>query len=295
MLIQGETGSGKDLVAQALHASSPRRRSEMVAVNCAALPGSLLETELFGVEKGAYTGADVTRPGLCETASGGTLFLDEVGEFALPAQPKLLRALESRQIRRIGGREEIAVNIRVIAATHRDLVAMSSKNAFRSDLMFRLNVVRLRVPPLRAHRDDIPLLAAEILKRVAETNHWPVCRISDGALRLLMEYHWPGNVRELHNVLEHAAVMGDGMTIDESHIACNLAVESAPPPEPFQAQSYRSAVDEYRRQLIAKAIIQANYNLRDAAKLLQLNPNSLYRRVHKLKLTHLIRNDSAAR
>ena len=210
VLILGESGTGKDLVAQAIHRNSPRNAGPFIALNCAAMPETLVESELFGYDKGAFSGAIGPRVGRFEAASGGTLFIDEIGDCALSLQAKLLRILENRIVTPLGGHREIKVNTRVIAATSRDLPIMVSKGLFREDLYYRLNIITIRVPPLRARLDDIPLLVRHFIEHVNLRNiTTPITSISKPALEALQRYHWPGNVRELVNVIERAMVLAD--------------------------------------------------------------------------------------
>ncbi|MEM9067056.1 MAG: sigma-54 dependent transcriptional regulator [Myxococcota bacterium] len=210
VLISGESGTGKELIAAAIHHNSPRREGPFVRLNCASLAESLLESELFGHEKGAFTGAVGKRRGRFEQADGGTLFLDEVSEIALATQVKLLRFLQEREFERVGGNQTISVDTRIVAATNRDLKEMVAAGTFREDLYYRLNVVELSVPPLRARRSDVPVLAHHFLRKFAGENHAPARRFSDAALRALMVYSWPGNVRELENAVERAVVLCEG-------------------------------------------------------------------------------------
>jgi DNA-binding NtrC family response regulator len=209
VLVTGETGVGKELAADALHRASSRRRRPFLALNCGALAASLVESELFGHVKGAFTGATADRPGLFESASGGTLFLDEIGELPLELQPRLLRVLEARAVRPIGAAHEVEVDVRVVAATHRDLAAMVAAGRFREDLFHRLAIVTVTLPPLRARPEDITFLARRLLAARA-----PERRLSAAAEARLTAYAWPGNVRELRNVIERAVVLGDGPTLD---------------------------------------------------------------------------------
>jgi len=213
VLIHGETGTGKELIANAIHHNSPRREGPMVALNCAALAESLLESELFGHEKGAFTGATARRQGRFEQADGGTLFLDEISEVPLSLQVKLLRFLQQRSFERVGGNETLQVDVRIVAATNRDLAELVREKRFREDLYYRLNVVQLDMPPLRARRSDIPLLAHHFMQAHARENGFDIKRFSDDAMRLLMSYPWPGNVRELDNAIERAVVLATGDTI----------------------------------------------------------------------------------
>ncbi|MGH9713189.1 MAG: sigma-54-dependent transcriptional regulator [Candidatus Acidiferrales bacterium] len=211
-LILGESGTGKDLLAQEIHARSPRAAKPFVAVNCAALPENLIESELFGYERGAFTGAALQRKGKFELASGGTIFLDEIGDMNPLTQAKVLRALENRKVERLGGSHSIEVDVRVISATHRDLAAEIAAGRFREDLFYRLRVVSLELPPLRAHKDDLPILIASILEQLG-VRHGRHARVSREAMELLRRYDWPGNVRELRNALERTLVLADGEEI----------------------------------------------------------------------------------
>ena len=221
VLLTGESGTGKELLARALHEGSPRSKGPFVPINCAAIPESLLESELFGHERGAFTGAERTRPGLFERADGGTLLLDEIGDMPYTLQTRLLRVLEDGKVRRIGGREAKEVDVRVVAATAQDLDDAVQSGRFRDDLFYRLNVVRVRVPPLRERRTDIPLLAATLVRRAAERLSRDVRSVSEAALEILSAHSWPGNVRELENVLERAVIVAAPGTrqIDVEHIS----------------------------------------------------------------------------
>ena len=210
VLITGESGSGKEVVARAIHAASPRRHMPFMAIHCGALTETLLESELFGHERGAFTGAQARRKGKFEAADGGTVFLDEIGDISLKTQTDLLRVLQEKEIVRVGGTQPTKVDFRCMAATNRDLEAMVKDGTFRFDLFYRLNIFRIHVPPLRERRDDIPLLAEVLLKKHATSMNRPVPRISPEAVELLLKYDWPGNVRELENAIERALVIGRG-------------------------------------------------------------------------------------
>jgi DNA-binding NtrC family response regulator len=218
VLIGGESGTGKELIAEAIHLASPRAAGPMVRLNCAALADSLLESELFGHERGAFTGAERTRKGRLEQADGGTLFLDEIGEISAATQVKLLRFLQERVFERVGGNRAIGVDVRVIAATNRDLRALVAAGTFREDFFYRLNVVALQLPPLRERQGDIPLLATSFLKKYAEANGRPARRFDDAALAALVRHAWPGNVRELQNVVERAVVLANDEVIESRHL-----------------------------------------------------------------------------
>lgn len=214
VLILGESGTGKELVARALHENSNRKDAPIIAVNCAAIPDSLIESELFGHEKGAFTGAVDTKRGLVEAADGGTLFLDEIGELPLEAQARLLRVLQEGEIRRVGATQSKKVDVRLIAATHRDLEQLVKQEKFRNDLFFRLHVMEIRLPPLRERGADLEELAQVLLEKTSERLNKPVQTFADGALQRIREYSWPGNVRELENVIERAVILSDGNEID---------------------------------------------------------------------------------
>jgi DNA-binding NtrC family response regulator len=214
VLIQGESGTGKELVARAIYERSTRNDRRFFSENCSALSESLLESELFGHAKGAFTGADRDRKGILELADGGTLFLDEIGDMSLRMQSKLLRALQEGELRPVGGKETIRVDVRIISATNRSLITLIKEGGFREDLFYRINVVTINLPPLRERRDDIPALVEHFLERIAGETGLPRKRFTPGALELLMEYEWPGNIRELENIVQRAVALGDGLTID---------------------------------------------------------------------------------
>jgi DNA-binding NtrC family response regulator len=222
VLITGESGTGKEVVAAAIHRASPRATGPFIALNCAALSESLLESELFGHERGSFTGADKRRQGRIEQANGGTLFLDEIGEISPALQVKLLRVLQERAFERVGGNETVRVDVRIVAATNQDLRRLVAAGSFREDLLYRLDVVGLHLPPLRDRRDDIPALALHFLKKYAGANGSQATRFSDGALATLAAYDWPGNVRQLENAVEHAVVFAAGDCIEASHLPPEL-------------------------------------------------------------------------
>jgi DNA-binding NtrC family response regulator len=235
VLLTGETGTGKELVARAIHYNGPRRGAPFVDINCAAIPEQLLESELFGHEKGAFTGATVAKPGLFELANGGTLFLDEVGHLPLVLQGKLLRALEERSIRRVGGTRAIAIDVRIIAATHVELAAAVARREFREDLFHRLNVVPIELPSLRARRDDIPLLARHFLARFAGEYGLPVPTLSTEAERTLSRREWSGNIRELRNLMERTLLLTPKRALDASDFAEPAPMSSSDDGIPFPA------------------------------------------------------------
>jgi len=210
VLVRGETGTGKEVIAQAIHDASPRRRNQFVAINCAAIPATLIESELFGHERGAFTGALTPRAGRFQLADRGTLFLDEIGDMPLELQPKLLRVLQEQRFERLGGSQSIQVNVRVIAATNQDLWDMVQEKKFRADLYYRLNVFPIALPPLRERRDDIPLLADHFVRKFAGRLEKPVRHIPDDVMKALTNHDWPGNIRELQNFIERAVIMTTG-------------------------------------------------------------------------------------
>lgn len=268
VLILGESGTGKELVAEAIHAQSNRAKQRFIAVNCAAVPESLLESELFGHEKGAFTGAIERKIGIFETADKGTLFLDEIGDVSLGIQAKLLRVLQNKEIIRVGGREKILVDARVLTATNRNLETMIKEGTFRSDLYYRINIFPLPLPPLRERKEDIPELIEHFLERLGEKG------ITARAKVMLMEYDWPGNIRELLNILERAAIVAE-TTIDVEHlpaIGSNLKVEKGT----FQIPEEGINLDEVEKNLILDALEKADGNKTKAAELLGLTRRRLY-------------------
>jgi Nif-specific regulatory protein len=282
VLIQGETGTGKELVARAIHRNSPRAARPFVAINCAALTESLLESEMFGHEKGAFTGAIAQKKGKIEVAAGGTLFLDEISELAPAMQAKLLRVLQEREVEPVGSTRSIKVDLRVIAATNRDLRDGVRAGRFREDLFFRLNVVTITTPPLRERREDVVPLAVNFLAKISTKYNVSPKTLSFNAMSLLMLHGWPGNVRELENAMEHAAVLSRGQEITPEDLPRSV-LQTAAPAENLDA-TYSSAVKENKRQLIINALEQANGYYVEAARILGLHPNSLLRLIRKLGL-----------
>jgi Nif-specific regulatory protein len=284
VLIQGESGTGKELVARAIHENSPRAGKPFVAINCAALADNLLESELFGHERGAFTGAAGMKKGKFELADGGTLFLDEIGELAPLLQAKLLRALETQEFDRVGGTRPVRVNVRIVAATNRDLTVAINAKTFRQDLYFRLNVISVTLPPLREHREDIPALALHFAKKFGETMKRKVTGISDKALVALMNYDWEGgNVRELRNALEHAVVLGTSETILPEDLPETIVETVAANPS-GSSGSYQDAVVEFKRCKVREALGRAHGVITEAAKLLDVHPNYLHRLIKNLQL-----------
>ena len=285
VLLLGESGTGKELIARTIHQRSPRSEGPFVAVNCAALTDTLVESEFFGHEKGSFTGAVAQKKGRLEAAEGGTVFLDEVGELAPGLQAKFLRALQEREIVRVGGTESIRLDIRVIAATNRDLAAEVKSGNFREDLYHRLNVVALRVPPLRERREDIPALARWFVTRAAAQCKRRVSGISSEAERCLSAYHWPGNVRELENAMQRAVVLGSGGEILPEDLPESI-LEAAQPAE--LAGAYQRTVVDAKRDSILEAYRQAGGDYKGAAKLLGIHPNYLLRLVRTLDLKEAV-------
>jgi formate hydrogenlyase transcriptional activator len=280
VLLQGETGSGKEVLAQAIHDASTRSGRPMVKVNCAALPASLIESELFGREKGAFTGALARQPGRFEIADGSTIFLDEVGELPLELQPKLLRVLQEGEFERLGGSKTIKVDARVIAATNRPLEQAVREGRFREDLFYRLNVFPVEVPPLRERRQDIPMLTWTFVKEFSNSMGKPIDEIAEDSLAALRAYHWPGNIRELRNVIERAMILSHGPTlcIKLAHTALR----------PIAVTAMAGSLDEAERAIILQAVEQCNWRIRGsngAAALLDIKPTTLESRIKKLGLT----------
>jgi Nif-specific regulatory protein len=284
VLIRGESGTGKELAARAVHANSPRASKPFVAINCAALTETLLESELFGHEKGAFTGALAQKKGKLEVADGGTLFLDEVGEMSATLQAKLLRVLQEREFERVGGTRTLKADVRVVAATNRNLEESIRDGSFRQDLYYRLNVVSFEMPPLRERREDIPLLASYFVAKYSERFNRRVSGISTEARACLSNYDWPGNVRELENAVERAVVLGSTERILPEDLPETILEIEQPAGASPGVTKYHEAVKEAKKQLILKAIDAASGNLTEAAKLLGVHPNYLHRLIRNLNL-----------
>ena len=283
VLIQGESGTGKELVARAIHSNSARADRPFVAINCAAIVDTLLESELFGHEKGAFTGAVGQKKGKLEMAEGGTVFLDEIGELAAPLQAKLLRVLQEREFERVGGQRPIKLDIRLITATNVDLNEASRNGKFRQDLFYRLNVVAIEIPPLRKRAEDIPLLAAYFAARYSEKVKRRVAGISPKARACLLRYSWPGNVRELENAIERAVVLGSTELLLPEDLPDSILEETASSGEPGSA--LHDGIREAKKKLIEQAIEQSNGNYTEAAGILGVHPNHLFRLIRTLNLT----------
>jgi len=282
VLLLGESGTGKEIFARAIHKWSDRRSQPFVAINCVGLSRELLESTLFGHERGAFTGAVEQKKGKMELAHGGTVFLDEVGDISTELQTKLLRFLQEREFERVGGSRPIRVDVRIIAATNRDLSAAVEKGVFREDLFYRLNVVSLKLPPLRDRKEDIPGLANYFLKRFALETKKNFDGIADDALKKLVSYRWPGNVRELGNEIESALVLGKGPRLTLSDLPAKII--SAPTSKARDTLSYHTAVDDFRRDLINKTLAQTQGSRVAAAKILGLQRTYLSRLIKSLRL-----------
>jgi two-component system, NtrC family, response regulator AtoC len=288
VLIHGESGTGKELMARAIHRLSVRKDGPFIPVNCAAIPEGLLESELFGHERGAFTGAIRARPGRFELAREGTIFLDEIGDMPVAMQAKILRVLQERQFERVGGTRAIGADVRVIAATHQDLESLAGEGRFRSDLFYRLQGVRLVMPPLRERIDDLPLLVTHLLERAAQRLWRQPATVSTEALRCLWTYPWPGNIRELQHVLEGAMVLSDGVILPE-HLppAVQRGAKTPSPGDPTApvvTGSLDEALEDWERRAILDALQKAHGVQARAAKILGITERSLWYRVKKLKI-----------
>jgi DNA-binding NtrC family response regulator len=283
VLLLGESGTGKELFARSIHNWSDRRLKPFVAINCAGLAKDLLESELFGHEKGAFTGAHQLKKGKLELAQGGTVFLDEIGDLALELQTKLLRFLQEREFERVGGTAPIAVDLRIIAATSRDLEAAIRAGLFREDLYHRLDVIALTLPPLRERKEDIPALASYFLERFASETKKNFSGITDEARDKLIAYAWPGNIRELANVIERAVVLGEGPELTVHHLPARVI--GAQPAAVSDEVPYHDALNSYRRELIVRALASAQGNRAAAAKNLGLHRTHLMKLLKALRIT----------
>jgi DNA-binding NtrC family response regulator len=276
VLITGESGTGKELIAQAIHGNSQRCYMPFIALSCGALPDSLLESELFGYERGAFTGAEHTKKGRFEMADKGTLFLDEIGDISLKTQVDLLRVLQQKEFRRLGGQEEIKVDVRILAATNRDLEKAISENKFREDLFYRLNVISIHVPPLRERKDDIPLLVKAFIRRYCLEMNKELVKITPSALKLLMDYNWPGNVRELENVIERALVIGrdkEIVTDDLPFSRKELGPETTP-----------MSLKLMEKMHIERILEETGWNISKTARVLEVDRQTLYNKIEKYKI-----------
>jgi two-component system response regulator PilR (NtrC family) len=293
VLLIGESGTGKELAARAVHELSPRADRPFVAVNCGAIPETLIESELFGHVRGSFTGANTDKQGLFEAAHGGTLLLDEVAELPVAMQVKLLRVLQERKVKPVGGVNEREVDVRIVAATNRDLETEVEKGTFRQDLFYRLNVIQLRLPPLRDRREDIPLLADHFIRKFSAEHGRPVTGTDPDAMSALMGYHFPGNVRELENLMERAVTLAAGERVSSDALptlkgvsAANSTLETpALGSFPQQGVDLERVVEDFERGIIIKALERTNGNRTEAARLLGVTFRSLRYRLSKLGIT----------
>jgi Nif-specific regulatory protein len=282
VILYGESGTGKELIAKAIHYMSPRAQASFVKFNCASIPEGLLESELFGHEKGAFTGAISARKGRFELADGGTILLDEIGDLPINLQPKILRVLQEKEFERVGGEKTIKVDVRLIAATSRNLEELVSRGGFREDLFYRLNVVPIFMPALRERKDDIPLLVEFFLKRFNEENNRGVA-ISPEALRALVDYSWPGNVRELENVIERLVVMSNENIIQDNELPINLKLSSHN--GILQKDSLKSGIEDIERATILEALEKTGWVQAKAARIIGLTPRQIGYKIKKYGLT----------
>jgi DNA-binding NtrC family response regulator len=284
VLIQGESGTGKELVAKWIHYESSRADKPFIAINCAAVPSTLLESELFGFEKGAFTDAKATKKGLFELADGGTVFLDEIGDMEMGMQAKLLRFLEDRTFRRIGGAKVISVDVRIVSATNKDLLKAMDEKIFRNDLYYRLQVIPIFLPPLRERRDDILILASYFIESFNKEFHKHVQGISNMAEKLLQEYHWPGNIRELKNVIERAIILGNDNTLLLEHLPLEIVAQASSSNNPittFKLPPQGVDIEEVEKELIRQALDITDSNQSRAAKMLNLGIDAFRYRMKK--------------
>jgi len=282
VLVDGPTGTGKDLVAKIIHNASRRKDKPFVKVNCAALPDNLLESEMFGYVKGAFTGADRDKPGRFQEAEGGSIFLDEIGDLPLSLQAKLLRVLEDKEFYPLGGRKLCRVDVRIIAATNQILEDLVREKRFREDLFYRLNVMRLELPPLKERRGDIPLLISNFLKQYNITKGSPVSRIAEDAMDIVLNYHYPGNVRELENILEHACVLCQGQVIERRHLPMYLQISSGHREgEIISKPDVAAARDQWERQRIVEVLKKHRWHRQKAAQALGMDRTTLWRKMKK--------------
>jgi len=290
ILITGETGTGKELIARAIHKCSPRKDRPFVPINCAAIPEQLLESEFFGYEKGAFTGAMRSRMGRIEFSNQGTLFLDEISSMSLELQAKLLRVIQEQEFERIGGLKTIKVDFRLISATNQDLKEKIKEGTFREDLFYRLNVIPINVPPLRERKSDIPILVNHFLKELREHNKTSVKRFSDKAMERLMQYHWPGNVRELKNLVERLSVLKQQGIIELDDIPSSMGISVIPQMKPLvdinikKGISFHTQVAEFERRLLLEALEQTSWVKEKAAKLLKLKRTTLIEKMKRREI-----------
>ncbi|MCF8067801.1 MAG: sigma-54 dependent transcriptional regulator [Desulfobacterales bacterium] len=289
VLITGESGTGKELIARAIHASSGRHNKPMIVINCGAIPGELLESELFGHEKGAFTGAHRTRIGRFELADGGTIFLDEIGDMSSDLQVKLLRVLQEQNFERVGGTRSLNVDVRILAATNKNLRNAIKEGSFREDLYYRLNVIPIHVPPLRERRSDIPLLVDFFQKRLSDRIGEPQKSFSDESINKLVRYEWPGNIRELENLMERVAVLVEESVVEVSDLPERIrgGVISGQPSATISfedGQSFSDLIEQFQKNLIIQALNQTNWVKAKASTLLKMNRTTLVEKIKKLNI-----------
>jgi two-component system response regulator PilR (NtrC family) len=289
ILVLGESGTGKELVAKAIHQHSKRADGPFVTVNSGSMPPDLLESNLFGHVKGAFTGAVVNKKGLFEVANGGTIFFDEIGNIPIDTQSKLLRVIQEKEFMRLGGLETLKADVRFVAATNADLEELVENGHFREDLFYRLNVITISIPPLRKRTEDIPLIARHFLELYAEENDKPIKEISPRAMELLLDHHWPGNVRELENVIERAVVLSTGAVLDTDLLPITVrqpdSLAMPPASLPTNGASFKEAVSAYERQLIVKALQLSGGVQKRAAELLKVKPTTLHEMMKRLNIS----------
>jgi two-component system response regulator HydG len=278
IMISGESGTGKELIAKAAHLNSRRKHRSFITINCGAIPENLQESELFGHVRGAFTGAIRDKRGLFQDADGGTLFLDEVGETALSTQVKLLRFLQDGEIRRVGDNESLHVDVRLIAATNKELVKLIEEGKFREDLFYRLNVIPIHIPPIRKRKDDIPLLASHFLKKYADKEKKNVVSVSPEAMKMLTGYHWPGNVRELENVIERAVILTGKNTIMPEDFPVSVR-DSHKRTQETQMETEETTLEEIEKRHILKTLEKANWNQKQASEILGISTTTLWRKL----------------
>jgi DNA-binding NtrC family response regulator len=283
VMIRGESGTGKELVARAIHGRSARAGKPFAAINCAAIPENLLESELFGHEKGSFTSADARKIGLFEAADGSTLFLDEIGDLSLPLQGKILRSLQEKEIKRVGGTETIPVDVRVVTATNRDLEAMMKGGQFREDLFYRLNVIPIVLPPLRERASDVPALVLRFLEKANTAHGTAVHTVAPGAMEMLKRHAWPGNVRQLESVVERAVLLCEGNEVRPEDLPVEIRLQTAPAARPYGFEIPPDGIDieELERQLIVQAMEKSGWVIAKAARLLGLTYRTLQYRLEK--------------
>ena len=282
VLIQGESGTGKELVARAVHNQSLRKDAPFIVINCSAYPTTLLESEIFGHERGAFTGALRQKNGRFEQADGGTVFLDEIGEIQLSAQIKLLRVIQTQKFERLGGEKTLGVNVRIIAATNKDLLEEVKRGNFREDLFYRLNVIPIQMPPLRNRRNDIPMLARHFLRHFAVEQGKEVQDFSSEAMRMLLDYSWPGNVRELENSIEHALVLAKGEHIEATDLP--LALQTAQKSPRSKTRSSRTILDT-EKKLLQETLEECGWNKKLTAQHLGISRSTLYSKLKKYRIS----------